>query len=111
MLEGSCDCGAVRIEIDAETIPAVWRCDCDMCRKLGSLWTYHPPSEVRILAEPGATAIYLRSNRVLEFHTCRTCGCSTHWTAVDQSRRRMGVNARMLSAEVLRQAVIEGPGI
>jgi hypothetical protein len=37
----------------------------------------------------------------LEFHRCRTCGCITHWSSVDSSYTRMGVNARLMAPEVL----------
>jgi hypothetical protein len=50
---------------------------------------------------------------VIEFHICRTCGCSTHWAPVDKSYDRMGVNARLMPPQVLAAAQIErtqGPG-
>ena len=109
MLVGACDCGAVRVEIDAESLPSVWRCDCAICHKLGALWTYHQGTDVRVLGD--ATAIYLRAERVLEFHRCTVCGCTTHWIGVGRRDGRMGVNARMLDPKVLRRARVEGPGI
>jgi hypothetical protein len=50
-----------------------------------------------------AADIYLRGARTTEFHRCKHCGCVTHWTAVDKSRDRMGVNARLIAPEILSQ--------
>jgi hypothetical protein len=41
---------------------------------------------------------------MLEFHRCKRCGCVTHWEAVDKTRDRMGVNARLMTPEVVAHA-------
>jgi hypothetical protein len=111
MIEASCHCGAVRMEIDDEPPRALNSCQCTICRRLGALWAYYAPKQVRFIAAPDATSIYRWNQRVLEFHTCRTCGCTTHWAPVDKSYDRMGVNARLMEPEVLAMATIsESPG-
>jgi hypothetical protein len=105
MIEASCHCGAVRLEIDAAP-ETVTDCNCSICRRLGVLWAYYSPRQVRIVPPSGATAIYMWDDRSLEFHRCRVCGCTTHWAAVDRSRDRMGVNARLLAPDVLAAARI-----
>lgn len=92
MLEGSCDCGAVRYQVDA-ALEEVTDCNCGICRRYGVLWTYHSP---RVVTISGETEIYLRTERKIEFHRCKTCGCVTFWKAVDKMRDRMGINARLL---------------
>jgi hypothetical protein len=59
---------------------------------------------VRLVYEPDATVIYQRASRRLEFHRCKVCGLTTHWAQVDQTRPRMGVNARLMPREVRAQA-------
>ena len=59
------------------------------------------PPQVRFATENGPTDIYMWGDRKLEFHRCRTCGCITHWSAVDRAHVRMGVNARLMPPEVL----------
>ena len=109
MIEASCHCGAVRMEID--TAPTDLNdCACSICRRLGALWTYYSPRQVKI---SGATNIYLWNERIIEFHSCKVCACTTHWLPVDKSYDRMGVNARMMPAESVAAAKIRktsGPG-
>ena len=47
MIEASCDCGAVRMEIDE---PPLWvtDCNCGICRRYGALWAYYPLAKVRV---------------------------------------------------------------
>ncbi len=100
MIDGSCHCGAIRFA--AEAAPTkVNDCDCSICRRYGALWAYYHPSQVRFAPGSGATEVYMWGDRIIEFHRCRTCGCVTHWSAVDRTWPHMGVNARMMPPEVL----------
>ena len=100
MIEVTCHCGAVRIEV--ETPPeTVTSCNCSICRRTGWLVAYYSPKQVRV---SGATDIYMWGDRSLELHRCKTCGCGTHWSAVDKTLDRMGVNARLMAPEVLARA-------
>ncbi|HJW40688.1 MAG TPA: GFA family protein [Rhizomicrobium sp.] len=102
MVEGSCHCGKVRIEID--TAPEqVTDCNCSICRRYGTLWAYYSPKQVHI-TEDVATHTYQWNDRMLYFHRCAECGCVTHWSPVDPSRDRMGINARLLAPPVLAAA-------
>ena len=95
MIEASCHCGAVRFAV--ETAPdEVNDCNCSICRRYGALWAYYHPQQVRFVTENGPTDIYMWGDRKLEFHRCRTCGCISHWSAVDRALGRMGVNARLM---------------
>ena len=101
MIEVTCHCGAVRIKV--ETPPeTVTSCNCSICRRYGVLWAYYSPKQVRIV--PGLTDIYMWDDRSIEFHRCKVCGCVSHWSPVDQTRDRMGVNARLMAPEVLARA-------
>lgn len=99
MIEGSCHCGAVRIEV-AEVPSQVTDCNCSICRRLGTLWAYYAPAQVRIA---GATATYRRGDKTIDFHHCATCGCTTHWSPIAgvREQERVGINARLLASEVL----------
>ena len=94
-MEAACHCRAVVLEL-AKPPAHVFDCNCSICRKLGVLWSYYPPQQVTIRCEPGATLAYVWGDRALEFHTCRICGCTTHWQAIAQPAARMGVNARLV---------------
>ena len=103
MIEASCHCGAVRLEIDTPP-QTVTSCNCSICRRNGSLTAYYSPKDVRLIPAQGATDIYMWGDKSMEFHRCKVCGCFTHWAAVDKTLDRMGVNARLMPPEVLATA-------
>jgi hypothetical protein len=91
----------VTIEI-ARAPSELTSCNCSICRRLGTLWAYYSPSDVRIT---GATATYRWGNQTLDFHHCPACGCTTHWSPLaNRAQDRMGVNARLLAPEVVDAA-------
>ena len=96
MIEASCHCGAVRIELEAP--PAqLTSCNCSLCRRLGTLWAYYCPDQVRITKGAGTTVPYVQGDRTLAVHHCATCGCITHWQSTDKGNPdRMAVNARLI---------------
>lgn len=100
MIEASCHCGAVLIQVERAP-EQLTSCNCSICRRLGGLWSYYSPTEVRVA---GTTATYRWGDRTIDNHHCPTCGCSTHWTPVDPGLDRMGVNARMMDPEVVAGA-------
>ena len=80
-------------------------CNCSICRRVGALWAYYSPAQVTI-AGLDAIVAYVRHDGpdtgYLAFHHCRTCGCTTHWSPIDTSHDRMGVNGRMMDPDVLK---------
>lgn len=104
-IETSCHCGAIQVVIDSAP-QQVTNCNCSICRRYGVLWAYYSPKQVRFTPENPATDIYMWGPRGIEFHRCRHCGCVTHWAAVDKTRDRLGVNARLMAPEILARARI-----
>ena len=100
MVEASCHCGAVTIEVDAAPTELT-SCNCSICRRLGGLWCYYAPAQARI---SGATTTYQWGDRMLDLHRCLTCGCTTHWTPTDPTRERIGVNARLMAPAIVEAA-------
>jgi len=91
-----CHCGTVSIRL-AEQPAEIFECNCSICRRLGVLWAYYHCDDVVIEKGADATQVYIWNNKVLKFHHCKNCGCTTHWSAVDHTfRERMGVNARLI---------------
>ncbi|HLY04510.1 MAG TPA: GFA family protein [Rhizomicrobium sp.] len=105
MIETSCHCGRVKLEVP-EAPETVTDCNCSICRRYGVLWAYYSPKHVRIVAGADATHVYMWNGRSIEFHRCQTCGCVTHWAPVDRSVDRMGVNARLMVPEILARAQV-----
>ena len=101
MIEATCHCGAVKIEV--ETAPAqVTSCNCSICRRTGVLCAYYTLGQARI---SGQTDTYQWGDRDITFHRCKTCGCQTHWSPnIDIDR--MGVNARLMAPEIVGAATV-----
>jgi len=101
--EASCHCGAVRLVCDVAPTE-VTECNCSICRRYGVLWAYYSPTRVQLIPPDAVTDIYMWDDRAIAFHRCRTCGCVTHWSPVDKSVDRMGVNARLMPREDLARS-------
>lgn len=100
IIDASCHCGAVHLTTELPP-QHLTECNCTICRRYGVLWAYYSPQEVTISAKV-ATDIYMWGERSIQFHRCKTCGCITHWAAVDPKSDRMGVNARLMDPSILR---------
>jgi len=88
---GSCHCGRVRLVLRDDPVDA-GECNCSLCRRIGGLWAYTEPANVTV---EGAQVAYRQGDCMLDTWHCSTCGCTTHWTAVDPDHQRMAVNLRM----------------
>lgn len=103
MIQTSCHCGAVKLQIDDELPKTLTLCNCSVCHRYGSLMAYFSPSKVQIFAEPDALQKYEWGDKGLAFIRCATCGCYSHWVANDPNLDRMGVNARLFENTDLGQ--------
>ena len=103
-IKGSCLCGAVTYEV-ATAPDKVTSCNCSACRRMGGLWAYYRPDQVRVTGETvGFTRSVEGEPPMLALHHCPTCGCVTHWTPLTPDGDRMGVNARLMAPVVLAAA-------
>jgi hypothetical protein len=101
MVDASCHCGAVRIELPRKPRLAT-ECNCSICRRYGALWSYYRASDVHIHASPERLASYLWGPRSTRFMRCEHCGCVTHWEEARPSNiPRIGVNVRNLDPGML----------
>ena len=96
MVRGACHCTAIRFEL-AEAPASVLDCSCTLCRRYGAIWTYPGDDTVKLVRGAGESDIYSWNEKILAFHRCKTCGCVTHFTALDTDPPRIvGINARMI---------------
>jgi len=106
MIEASCHCGSVRIEIPRKP-RVVTDCNCSICRRYGVLWAYYNASAIRVRAARGSMSAYLWGEKSIRFVRCGHCGCVTHWEAARKTGPlRVGVNARNLDPKVLKNVRI-----
>ena len=102
MIEASCHCGSVRIEIPRNP-RTLTECNCSICRRYGTLWAYYQARRVRIRGGRASLSSYAWGNRNIRFIRCQKCGCVTHWEAAKNPRSsRMGVNMRNVDPDLLK---------
>lgn len=70
---GSCHCGAVRFEVNAE-IEHVRVCDCSICRRRGALLFRVTDEQLNILTPLEDMALYQFHTRTAKDYFCKTCG-------------------------------------
>ncbi|MEM7616211.1 MAG: GFA family protein [Pseudomonadota bacterium] len=100
MIEGTCHCGAVGYEF-RDTPEAATRCNCSLCRRLGTLWIYTAPENVTVREAQGATVGYRTASGRLEFRSCTTCGTTVYWRGVAPDYPRMAVNLSLAELDVI----------
>lgn len=105
MLELSCLCGQLRIQI--KTKPAfINECNCLLCSKTGARWSYFHPADVSV---EGAALSYCREDKddpAARIHFCGKCGSTTHFTLTESAISKfgnvqLGVNMRLADESAL----------
>jgi len=71
--QGSCHCGAVRFEVDADIV-SVRSCDCSMCRRRGALILRVAETDLRILSSLDSLSSYQWHTRTATDYFCGVCG-------------------------------------
>jgi len=70
---GSCHCGRVRFEIEAD-LKRLLRCNCSICAKKGSIHVRVHPDQMRIVAGEDALTLYQFNKKIAQHYFCQTCG-------------------------------------
>lgn len=70
---GSCHCGTVTFEIDADLARLV-RCNCSVCTKKGGIFKVVPPAKFRLKTGEDNLTLYQFNTKVSEHYFCKTCG-------------------------------------
>ena len=70
---GSCHCGRVRFEIEAE-IDRVTECNCSICSKKGILHFRVSPENFCLLSGEASLGTYQFGTRLAKHHFCTVCG-------------------------------------
>ncbi|MDG1739204.1 MAG: GFA family protein [Paracoccaceae bacterium] len=99
MLNGSCHCGAVSFEI-GQTPEFLLSCNCSICRRLSTLWVYSDKVPITLHAPEDSTIAYTWGDKMLAFHSCKTCGCTTHWASLADDK--IVVNSRLCPPDQIK---------
>ena len=100
MFKAQCHCGKVRLS--SPKFPTeITRCNCSICNRLGALWAYYPENTVSIDVESLLT--YTWGEKKIKFHRCGICGCTTHYSSVeDNGFAQIAINTRMSEYEQIK---------
>ncbi|AXQ29979.1 GFA family protein [Solimonas sp. K1W22B-7] len=71
--QGSCHCGRVTFEMQAQ-LDHVVDCNCSICRRKGALWHAVPDAGLRILSGEEELSLYQFNTQTAKHYFCRTCG-------------------------------------
>ncbi len=71
---GSCHCGAVRFEVDADLSNGASKCNCTICLKLGAIGYHVKPAAFRLVSGEDALSSYEWGGKVSKRHFCKHCG-------------------------------------
>jgi hypothetical protein len=72
-LRGSCHCGAVRFEVEADVGRGASRCNCSICTKLGAFGGMVKPEAFKLLGDEAELGQY-RWGVVSTRYFCKQCG-------------------------------------
>jgi hypothetical protein len=112
--KGSCHCGAVEFEVDADLASGV-QCDCSLCKRKNAIMLRVPAEKFRLARGQDALSLYQWNTRVAKHYFCKHCGIYTHHqprTRPDMIAVNMGciddVDTRTLKVERVEGSKLSG---
>jgi len=103
---GSCHCGRVRFEVDAEESLSVTSCNCSICHRSGYLHLIVPASRFRVTAGRDALTSYRFNTATANHLFCSSCGIKAFYVPRSHPDG-YSVNARCLEPETFESLIIE----
>ena len=93
---GGCHCGNVRYEVTA-SLSEVMECNCSICSKTGTLLTFVPADQFRLLAGQDRLTDYQFAKKTIHPVFCPVCGIRSFARGTRPDGREMvAINARCL---------------
>jgi len=71
---GSCHCGAVRYEVEADLSEGVSQCNCSICTKVNQLGRIVKPDAFKLLAGDESLSAYEWGHKISQRYFCKHCG-------------------------------------
>ena len=72
---GSCHCGRVAFEVEAD-IAQVVECNCSHCDRKGYLLSFVPREKLQLTTPESDLATYTFNKHAIRHHFCPVCGCA-----------------------------------
>ncbi len=74
---GGCHCGTVRYEAQAD-LSNVISCNCSICSRKGSLLTFVPREQFKLLSGADEQTDYQFGKKIIHHMFCKTCGIGSY---------------------------------
>lgn len=71
---GGCHCGNVKFEVDTEPLTSAISCNCSLCTKRGSLLSFVPAAQFRLLSGENSLTDYQFNKKIIHHLFCNVCG-------------------------------------
>ncbi len=78
--QGSCHCGQVTFEVEAEDHLQVEDCNCSICTKSGFLHLIVPKSKFKLLSGQDHLSTYTFNTGIAKHTFCKACGIKPFYT-------------------------------
>ena len=93
--KGSCHCGKMSYEVDAEMQPAT-ACNCSICSRRGYLLWFLPAEKLKLQAPLEGMSSYTFNSHKIRHYFCAICGTGTFGMAMHEGKPMAAVNVRCL---------------
>ncbi|NKB35161.1 MAG: GFA family protein [Pseudomonadales bacterium] len=74
LYQGSCHCGEVTFEVEAEEDAEIENCNCSICAMSGYLHLIVPKNNFKLLTGESNLSTYTFNSGVAQHYFCKTCG-------------------------------------
>jgi hypothetical protein len=107
---GSCHCGALQFDCDADPV-GVMTCTCSICRRKGSVLHFVDAPQVRLTADPAALGVYRFHRHIIAHLFCKVCGIAP-WSEVTlpDGTAKIALNLRASGVDFAHLPVTEFDG-
>jgi hypothetical protein len=96
LYHGSCHCGAVAYQVEAD-LSSVLSCNCSICFRKGYLLAFVPGSNLTMLKTDQQLTTYTFNTHKIKHQTCPVCGCSPFALGTDPEGNAVAaINLRCL---------------
>jgi hypothetical protein len=95
---GGCHCGKVRYEVKLDLGAPVISCNCSMCGRSGTLLSFVPAAQFKLLSGEDALTDYEFNKHVIHHLFCRFCGIKSFARGTGPNGPTVAVNVRCVDA-------------
>lgn len=99
MIKGSCHCGAISLDLDADPMEAI-ECNCSHCSRKGYVLAFVPRDRLTVSGDLNAIGTYTFNRHAIQHHFCRSCGCAPFGEAEGPGGSTAAVNLRCFDIDL-----------